>query len=45
MGNVKNSDLLTQSNNMLLMFVYFSVALRDSTDTSNTAQLLILYEV
>lgn len=45
MGNVKNSDLLMQSNKTLLMFVYFPVALHDSTDTSDIAQLLILNEV
>jgi len=36
-----NSDLLTQSNDTVQMFAYFSVALCDSADTSDTAWLLI----
>jgi hypothetical protein len=37
----KGSDLLTQLNDAVLTFAYFSIALNDSTDASDKAQLLI----
>jgi len=37
-----NNNLLTELNNTVQTYMYCSIALDDSTDTSDTAQLLIL---
>jgi hypothetical protein len=39
-----NCDLITQLKDAIQSFVYFSVALDDSTDANDTAQLLIFMQ-